>query len=301
MHDKFLNYFDETARQGSIRKAAAVLNMSSSSLNRKIISIENRLGVKLFDRNADGVELTAAGAVVLEHCRNTLIDYQRILTTVGDIRDMRTGHVDIAALDSVALSVLPDVLSKFSDDYPQITFTVQTAQPHEIMQMVADGSVDIGISFSNELHPDVRCQSEKATPIGAIMTPNHPLAERDSLKFEDLLNHQLIRSYDSFSHRSIVNDAISELGLTLPTQVFTNALPLAKSMILNGSGIGLYSKIGFIDEIEAELLRYLALSSPMLQTLRIGVLISARSTLSPVQHLLSRALSRSLRALRLDS
>lgn len=301
MHDKFLNYFDETARQGSIRKAAAVLNMSSSSLNRKIISTENRLGVRLFDRNADGVELTAAGAVVLEHCRTTLVDYQRILNVVSDIRDMRSGHVDIATLDSIALTVLPDVLMRFSADYPQISYTVQTAQPHEVMQMVADGEATIGISFSNGLHPNVRCQAEKSTPIGAIVPNDHPLSEREMLEMADLRNYPLVRSYDSFTYRSFVNEAIGDHGPALTTHLYTNALPLAKAMILNGNGLGLYSKIGFLDEIDAGRLRYVPLDSPVLKELRIGVLISARSALLPVQHLLSRTLSKSLRSLRLDS
>ncbi|MEJ6394613.1 LysR family transcriptional regulator [Gymnodinialimonas sp. 2305UL16-5] len=301
MHDKFLNYFDETARQGSIRKAAAVLNMSSSSLNRKIISTENRLGVRLFDRHADGVELTSAGAVVLEHCRNTLMDYQRILGAVSDIRDMRTGHVNIATLDSVALTVLPGALKQFNADYPQITFTVQTAQPDEIMQMVADGAVDIGLSFSNELHPQVRSQAEKSTPIGAIMVPGHPLAERDVIELVDLRQYQMIRSYDAFSHRSILNEAMADLGITLPTQIFTNSLPLAKSMIDGSNCVGLYSKIGFLKEIETELLRYVPVSSSILKELRIGVLISSKSALPPVQHGLSRRLAKALRGLRLDS
>lgn len=301
MHDKFLTYFDEIARQGSIRKAAAVLNMSSSSLNRKIISTENRLNVRLFDRHADGVELTAAGAVVLEHCRNTLMDYQRILGAVNDIRDLRTGHIDIATLDSVALKVLPEALAQFSSEHPQITYTIQTAQPDEIMQMVADGDVDIGMSFSNDLHPNVRSQAEKSTPIGALMTPGHPLAERDVIEMKELCSYQMIRSYDAFSHRSIVNDAISDLGTNLPTLIFTNSLPAAKSMIAARNCIGLYSKIGFLDEIEAEEMRYVPVGSPVLKELRIGVLISSRSALPPVQHGLSRRLARALRGLRLDS
>ncbi len=301
MHDKFLTYFDETARQGSIRKAAAVLNMSSSSLNRKIISTENRLGVRFFDRHADGVELTAAGAVVLEHCRNTLMDYQRILGAVSDIRDMRTGHVDIATLDSVALTILPDALKQFNADYPEITYTIQTAQPDEVMQMVADGDADIGLSFSNDLHPSVRSQAEKSTPIGAIMEPGHPLAERDVIEPHDLGNYQMIRSYDAFAHRSIVNDVMTELGLSLPTQIFTNSLPLAKSMITGSNSVGLYSKIGFLREIETNSLRYLPVNSPILKELRIGVLISSRSSLPPVQHGLSRRLAKALRGLRLDS
>jgi DNA-binding transcriptional LysR family regulator len=43
MHSVFLRYLDEVARQGSIRKAASVLNVSSTSVNRKIINIEDRL------------------------------------------------------------------------------------------------------------------------------------------------------------------------------------------------------------------------------------------------------------------
>lgn len=301
MHDKFLNYFDETARQGSIRKAAAVLNMSSSSLNRKIISTENKLGIRLFDRHADGVTLTEAGVVVLEHCRNTLFDYQRIVNMVEDIRDMRTGHIDIVTLDSIALSVLPEVLDDFQDAYPQVAYTIQTAEPHAVMQAVAEGTADIGLSFSNDLHPDVRCQSEKSTPIGAIMAHDHPLAERDLIEVGDLVPYQLIRSYDSQSHRSFVNEAVGPLSVPLSTQFATNSLPLAKAMILNGRGVGVYSKIGFVDEIEAGQLRYVALNSPLLRELRIGVLISARTGLLPVQHLLARALSKSLRSLRLDS
>lgn len=301
MHDKFLNYFDEVTRQGSIRKAAAVLNMSSSSLNRKIISTENKLGIRLFDRNADGVELTMAGSVVLEHCRNTLFDYERILHIVADIRDMRTGHVRIATLDSVALSVLPDVLAQFEETYPEVACTVQTAEPLDIMQAVAEGTADIGLSFSNDLHPNVRCQAEKSTPIGAIMVHDHPLAERDMLELSDLVPYQLVRSYDSQSHRSFVNEAMANVGVQLSTHLSTNSLPLAKAMILEGRGIGVYSKIGFIDKIEDGRLRYVAINSPMLRELRIGVIISARTGLLPVQHLMSRALSKSLRLLRLDS
>lgn len=301
MHDKFLTYFDEVARQGSIRKAAAVLNMSSSSLNRKIISTETKLGIRLFDRNAEGVELTMAGSVVLEHCRSTLFDYQRLLNMVADIRDMRTGHIEIATLDSVALTVLPDTLAKFGDTYPEITYTIRTMQPQDLMQAVADGAVDIGISFSNDLHPDVRCQAEKSTPIGALMTPSHPLAARDILQFQDLVPFPTIRSYDSLTHRSIVNEAANSMGVPLSTQLFSNSLPLAKDMILRGKGVGIYSKIGFIDEIDAGRLRYRAIASPALQTLRIGVLISTKSGLTPIQHLLCRAVAKSLISLRLDS
>ncbi len=63
MHSSFLRYLDEVARQGSIRKAANVLNVSSTSVNRKILVIEDQLGVKLFERSPAGVVLMACGKI----------------------------------------------------------------------------------------------------------------------------------------------------------------------------------------------------------------------------------------------
>ncbi|WP_029061217.1 LysR family transcriptional regulator [Labrenzia sp. DG1229] len=301
MHSKFLTYFDEVARQGSIRRAASVLHVSSSSVNRKILDIEQQLGVRLFDRHAEGVELTAAGAVVLEHCRKTIFDYDKILHLVADIREMRAGHIDIASLDSVALSLLPSVIDQFAREYPDITYTIRTAQPDEIVRAVAEGDAGIGVSFCNDLHPGVRLRTEKSAPIGAILNKNHPLAERDALDIEDLTPFSLIRSYDALTERSLVNLALSDNKVPLKTACFTNSLPLARSMILSGHGVGLYSKIGFLNEIEAGKLRYISLKSSFLKDLRIGILIPGRSNQTPIENSLCRILSKSLRSLRLDS
>ncbi|WP_299724113.1 LysR family transcriptional regulator [uncultured Tateyamaria sp.] len=301
MHDKFLTYLDEVARQGSFRKAAAILNVASSSVNRKIITVEESLGTRIFDRHADGVELTEAGAVLLEHCRKTMFDYQKILSRIEDISELRSGHIHISTLDSVAHSVLPKVLDQFSQSHPDIRYTIQTAQPEEVMMGVADGEVNIGISFCNDLLPGVRVHSEKATPIGAILRPDHPMAERDALDLADLPMFQVVRSFDGRARQSLFNDAIDGADVELPTQLITNSLPLARSLILSNHGIGIYSKIGFLEEIERGELRYITVLSPVLKDLKIGILTSSRHHPTPATHLMCRSLAKALKALRLDS
>lgn len=301
MHDKFLGYFDAVASYGSIRKAAAHLNVSSSSVNRKILSIEDRLGVRLFDRYAEGVELTPAGAVVLEHCRRTIFDFQRVLGVVEDIRDLRTGHITILTLDSLAISILPDALAEFSENYPEMSFTVRTGQPFGISREVADGEAEIGISFSNDPAPGVRVLTEKSTPIGAIMRPDHPLASRDGLDLDDLSPFQLIRSDDRLEQHSLWKTVSEQLPVKLPTQFHTNSLPMAKSLIRRTHGIGIYTKLGFLKEIEAGELRFIGLRTSLLRDLKIGILVSSKTALSPASHLFCRQLSKSLNRLRLDS
>lgn len=301
MHDQFLKYFDEVARQGSIRKAAGVLNVSSTSINRKIASTEKRLSVRLFHRSPEGVKLTSAGSVMLEHCRQTLFDYDRVQLQINDIRDMRTGHFNILALDSVALGILPEALGRFSDSYPEITYSVATAQPDEIVTGVSRGDADIGLSFCADLSPDVRTLAEKSTPIGAVMLPNHPLAERGKLSLEDITPYPKIRTIDGRGRSSIIDQASTGPAEPLSARIFTNSLPLAKQMILQGRGIGLYTKIGFLNETEADELRFIPLDIDYLSRLRIGVIVSSRIGMGPAKHIACDELIRSLKAIKLDS
>lgn len=169
------------------------------------------------------------------------------------------------------------------------------------MLSVADGDVNIGISFCNDLLPGVRIHSEKATPIGAILRPDHPLAERDVLQIEDLVAFQVLRSYDGQGAHSLLNDEMSDIQAELPLQLVTNSLPLARSLILKNRGIGIYSKLGFLDEIEQGKLRYITILSPVLKSLKMGLLTSSRSNPSPATHLMCRSLSKTLKALKLDS
>lgn len=301
MHDTFLKFFDEVARQGSIRKAAGVLNVSSTSINRKIISTEERMGIRLFHRSPEGVKLTNAGSVVLEHCRQTLFDYDRIQLIIDDIRDLRSGHINILSLDSIALGILPEALGRFSDSYPEITYSVATAQPDDIVTNVREGEADIGLSFCNELQPDVRTLAEKSTPIGAVMLPNHPLAERSTVGLTDIASYPKVRSIDGRGRNSILDHVASDSGETLSARIFTNSLPLAKQMILQGRGIGLYTKIGFLDEVEAGALRFVPLDVDFLNRLRVGVIVSSRIGMGPAKHIVCDELIRSLKAMKLDS
>lgn len=301
MHDSFRKCFDEIARQGSIRKAAKILNMSSTSVNRKILGTEQQLGVKLFHRNSEGVKLTAAGSVMLEHCRKTLFDFDRMSVQIEDIRDRRTGHIEIMTLDSIALGALPQIVVQFSEIYPEVTYSVKTGQPDEIIQAVANENADIGLSFWGESHPEVRTLAEKAAPIGVIMLPNHPLAERNQLNISDLRGFNLTRSIDARGGHSILDQVITDITTSLSTRVFTNSLPLAKQMILRGSSIGLYTKFGFLDEIESGALRFIPMEVAHLKQLKIGVIVSAKVNFAPIKHAICNEIAKTFHNIRLDS
>ncbi|WP_281982644.1 LysR family transcriptional regulator [Thalassorhabdomicrobium marinisediminis] len=301
MHSNFLKYFDEVARQGSIRKAASILNVSSTTVNRKILDVESQLGTPLFDRTPEGVALTSVGTILLEHCRKTLYDFERAKIMMDDLRDMRTGHLQLSTIDSVAYGILPDALRQFSRKFPDISFSVTTAQPDVIMQSVAAGEIDVAISFLMDLHPDVRVVNEKSAPFGIILRPDHPLAGRPNVRLVDVAGNRFVRTTDARGGNSYLDHRVANVANKLKTHVYSNNLFVAKEMILAGHGVGIYTKIGFLDEIRAGKLCFVPLLEDGLSDIRVATLVSASSGLGPVKHHICKVIGDLLTDLRLDA
>jgi DNA-binding transcriptional LysR family regulator len=297
MHTVFLRYLDEVARQKSIRKAAKVMNVSSTSINRKIINIENSLGTKLFDRSPEGVELTSSGEIVLEHCRKTIYDFNQVKTIIDDIRDLRTGHLSIHTLDSMIFGVLPRILERFSNQHPGISLSISTSPQEHLSDAVASGEIDIGINFTNDLYPGVRVVAEKAAPFGIIMRPDHPLAERSSVNVEDVKGYPLVRTLNAKDRNSILVEEVEAFAMPLSTHIFTNALTVAKQAILANQVIGVYTKIGFMEEIEKGELKFVPLAIKSLSEYKIGLIISSSTSIDPVKRLFIASVKRVFQSL----
>src|SRR6516225_1461277 len=90
---RLLTYVDAVARHGSIRKAADMLNVASSALNRQILELEMDLGTALFERLPRGVRLTAAGEVFLGYARQAISQLKVVESQVQQLRGLIRGQV----------------------------------------------------------------------------------------------------------------------------------------------------------------------------------------------------------------
>ncbi|MFD1881611.1 LysR family transcriptional regulator [Paracoccus pacificus] len=301
LHGPILRELDEIARQGSIRKAARVLNVTSTSMNRRLIEAEEELGTQLFHRSPDGVELTEAGRIMVEHCRRALYDFARARSEIDDMRALRTGHLRIQSIDSLTFTLLPRAMVRFARANPGISLSMAVALPKDITNDLLSGECDIGISFTKEVHPDLRAHAERPTPFGIVMRPDHPLAERTRVSIEDLRGFRLVRTMDARGYTSIIDHEVSAAASTLTTTLFTNALMIAKQAILAGEAIGLYTKIGFVDEVAAGKLKFAQLDVPALASYKIGMLTPAAQGISPEKQLFIRAVETELRSVDLQN
>src|SRR5260370_8442129 len=100
---RFLRYVDEVARAGSIRKAADVLHVTASAVNRRIMDLEEELGSPLFERRPRGVRLTAAGELLVRYIREQTGDVERLKSQIEDLNGLRRGPLPLPSLHPLPL------------------------------------------------------------------------------------------------------------------------------------------------------------------------------------------------------
>src|SRR6516225_2045577 len=118
MHSATMQCLLKVSELGSIRRAAEALNLASSAVNRRILNLEQDLGVALFKRTQRGVVPTAAGQLLLRHVRDTLGDYERTLDEIRSETGILSGEVRIIGIGSFVDCILPSAIVEFADAHP---------------------------------------------------------------------------------------------------------------------------------------------------------------------------------------
>lgn len=297
MHAAALFYFREVARLGSIRRAAGQLNVAASAINRQILKLEDEFGGPLFDRLPGGMRLTVAGTLLLQHVTSTIEGFGRVRAAIDDLREARSGHVTIAALDSLLVDFLPRALARFGRDFPAINHTVLAVAPAEIAQMVADGTVDIGLTFISPLPPTVHFIAEVPAPIGVIMPVDHPLTARLSVSFDEARSYPVLDQAGPLPRGADIDADFSQFKAQLKPKLTSNSIQMIRVCIELGLGIAFFTRLGFLNEIERGEIAWRPLASPGVNALRIGLISPASREPSPPAAQLAKSLIDDLRRL----
>ncbi len=273
MHAAVLRYFDHVARLGSIRRAAELLNVASSAVNRQIIKLEDETGVALFERLRTGVRLTAAGEVLLRHARETLIDYDRARADMATLSGTVTGSVRIISLESLIVRFMPRVVAELARAYPQMTLTVVVVDPSAIADELRTGRNDFGVLFVDKRYTRIEVVESFPTSIGAVMRPDHPLASRRKLTLTECAKYPVLMLNDRWLLDGVMATEFAQSGARLVPRIVSNSIDFMRQIILSDLGIGFFTPIAFVEEIERGELVHVPLAEPRLSDSAIGILV----------------------------
>lgn len=256
-----LRYFSESVKAGSMRQAADSLSVAPSAINRQILKLEEQLQVRLFDRVAEGVRLTAAGEVLYGYIRNMERDLDRAIDQIDNMRALRRGHVRIAVEDGIARDFLIPQLTTFSAEHRGITYSIIIEPAAAVMQMVAEAEAEIGLSMAPPARADVRQIYSISIPSGVVMRPDHPLSQSKELKLADLARERMILGTAGYGGGEHVNRVVTE-GKRHRPFIETNSSDIALELALAGLGLAVRSPVGVMSQLRSGALRFVPLSGP---------------------------------------
>ncbi len=168
VHDAALRYFLEVVRCGSNRRGLVRLNVAASAISRQISKLEQELGSPLFERRARAWCPSAAGDLLAQHARRTLLGEEQVLNEVRRLRGLERGLVRVGCTEGFATDFMPRAISSFRRTYPGIAFEMHVDAPREVTRMVRDGDADIGLSFRFDPDKSVHVEYASSTPLVAI-------------------------------------------------------------------------------------------------------------------------------------
>lgn len=249
IHAAALLYFDAVRRGGSIREAARRLNVASSAVNRQILKLEAEVGVPLFERFPDGIKLTSAGEAMARHVLVVLQDLERARSDIEGLKGARIGHVTIAAVEGVCGTLLPDVIQRLRERTPYVTVGAESMGSLAIPKAVLDGNADIGMAFALPRQAELRQVALARFRLGAIMAPDHPLAQRNKISLSACFSYPVIMPSGDLSISQLLAPAMAQLSRGVQPIIRSSSIELMREAAKRGVGIAFQTRVGLEQDI----------------------------------------------------
>ena len=187
-----LNYVDVVARKGSIRKAAEVLNITSTALNRRILALEEELGTEIFERLPQGVRLNVAGELLIQHIRRSMSELARLQSQISDLSGVRRGHVSIAAGPEIVGRFLPQHIASYRHQFADVSFAIKRCAPQQALRALQEFDCDVALLCGAMPPSDYLTLLSVELPLTMLMAEDHPLAKLAEISFVDCLDFPAI-------------------------------------------------------------------------------------------------------------
>jgi len=291
-----LRYLDEVARSGSIRRAAARLNVASSAINRQIIDLELALGAPLFERMPRGLRLTSAGEIVIAHVRRTLSDYRTVEDRLGELKGLHGGEVTLATTNGLADGVVPGAIAGFRARYPRIKVTMLVMFVPDIIRAVVDGAAQLGLGYHLPPTPGLDVAALLDGSLGAVMAPDHPLAGRDGVRLAECAAFPLILADPGLRMHQTVQDALLRANVAAEPALLSNSVPFMKAMAATGHNIAFLSRFDITGEQRAGRLVHVRILDPVSLANPLLLVHRTRDALDGAAAILADALRTALEA-----
>ena len=250
-----IEYFEEIAEQRHLGRAAERLGLSQPALSKSLRRLEEAMQVKLFDRNAKGLELTAEGSLLLARARDLRLSLRNVAREVSDVSEGRAGHLRIGVGPSIPTRLISTSLAKLLTDAPRIAARVMISDADEIVPALQKGELDLNINLMYLSPPEGLCYVrlylyEEEYVVCA--SKDHRLSSQSEVRLEELSNARWALSESVLPTQQKLRLLFEEHGLPRPQVALESRSLPVRLQAVTSSDLLAYTSRRMIEQFVAD-------------------------------------------------
>jgi DNA-binding transcriptional LysR family regulator len=207
MEMRQLKYFLQISKDKSFSKAANKLFITQQALSQSIKKLECELGISLFERSKNGVELTEISKLIVVDIDDFVKRYDMLYDIIRTKANIEKGSITVGVPPGIVYYFIPNILMPFRHAYPDIQINVVEVPDIICEQKVLEGIFDIGCSVGPDVSEDLVFIPSIKRSSFLLVHKDNPLSEKEFINFEDLKDEPIVtfeehfKRYHSFIRR----------------------------------------------------------------------------------------------------
>ena len=243
MNIREIEIFRAVMQQGAISRAAQQLGIAQPAASKYISQLERRLGLSLFIRLGNRITPTPEAKALFVQVDRLFTGLDQVERFMNDMSQSRRGHVTVACLPMLSLTVIPDVLAAFTRQRPDVSVALQTRSSARIAEWVAARQVDFGLGLYFPRNVDVVLEPLAELELYCALPVGDQLEPRNEIGLQDLHGRDII-ALSNFDRSQIALDLLLDQNKIVPKrriEVFWKSVAL--ELCLRGAGLAFVDKL----------------------------------------------------------
>lgn len=233
-----LQLFLAVQEEGTLTRAAEREAIAVSAASKRLVDLEQAVGVALFARKARGMELTPAGHTLLTHARRMLLSVETMGAELAEHAQGVRGYVRMVANLSAIVEFLPEDLRAFLQLHGQVKLDLEERPSEGVVRGVEDSWADIGICSGDVDTRALHTALYRRDRLVLVMRADHALARRGRMAFADTLDTDHVGLHVNSSINSRMHLAAREAGRALQVRIQVPGFDAVCRMAQVGMGVG---------------------------------------------------------------
>ncbi|QFG20667.1 LysR family transcriptional regulator [Actinomadura sp. WMMB 499] len=268
------------AEVGSVTRAAEILHLVQPAVTRQIRTLEQEVGVPLFERTRHGMRPTEAGAHMVYRARRALHELERARAEIQPTPVAVSGPVTVGLLESVSDMLAEPLVSAVATEHPGIELRLVTAYSGHLRQWLDDEDLDLTLLYNLDNSQTLHTHSLVREGLWAVAPPTEKLLGDNPIPFAEVAKRRLVLPAAGHALRTLIDRAAGQAGIELEVAVQTNSMRVQKELVRAGHGWTILPGVGAADDAASGLLSAAPLCEPEIR--RSVVLATPRGVRLPL-------------------